>query len=263
MPHPPEPRKRTSKYAVALLLTFGAGLVDIVGYITLFGIFTAHMTGNTVHLAENVVHFKLGNALTAGVAVAAFLLGSIVGRVIIEVGDRKHIRSIASICLLLEAALILAFVGLTIHPLRPTGSPAQNADLVLIGVSLLAAAMGAQTATLTRIGALTVHTTFVTGMLNKFAQLASHTLFESVPKGGESDGERRERVARRGRKARQATFIFAIWLCYLAGAVCGTCLDASWGTHSLFITVGILGLAIIVDQLRPLSVEEEHDQTER
>jgi hypothetical protein len=29
--------------------------------------------------------------------------------------------------------------------------------------------MGTQTATLTRIGPLTIHTTFVTGMLNKFA----------------------------------------------------------------------------------------------
>ena len=39
--------------------------------------------------------------------------------------------------------------------------------------------MGLQTATLTRIGPLTIHTTFVTGMLNKFAQLLAHGMYHA------------------------------------------------------------------------------------
>ena len=43
---PGNPRTR-AKSLVALLLTFAAGIIDIVGYITVYHLFVAHMTGNT------------------------------------------------------------------------------------------------------------------------------------------------------------------------------------------------------------------------
>ena len=43
--------------AVALVLSFAAASVDIVGYLSAYQMFTAHMTGNTIHL---------GNALFNG-----------------------------------------------------------------------------------------------------------------------------------------------------------------------------------------------------
>ena len=41
-----------------LILAFTAGFVDAVGYIVLFQIFTAHMSGNTVAMC---VHFSRQN----------------------------------------------------------------------------------------------------------------------------------------------------------------------------------------------------------
>jgi uncharacterized membrane protein YoaK (UPF0700 family) len=96
-----------SKAAVALLLTFAAGCVDIVGYLTLDRVFTAHMTGETVHLAEDVLQQRWPDTAKPAVVVAAFLAGSAVGRTIIEIGSRNRVASIASATLLVEAALNL------------------------------------------------------------------------------------------------------------------------------------------------------------
>jgi Protein of unknown function (DUF1275) len=101
-----------TKAGVALLLTFAAGCVDIVGFITLYHTFTAHMTGATVHLGQNLLDRKWLDAASAGCVVVAFLAGSVIGRAIIEIGSRKGVRSIASATLLLEAALIAGVVPL-------------------------------------------------------------------------------------------------------------------------------------------------------
>jgi uncharacterized membrane protein YoaK (UPF0700 family) len=224
--------------------------VDIVGYLAIYQMFTAHMTGDTVHLAQNLLERHWSEAGAAACVIGAFLAGSIVGRVIIEIGVRTAVRRIASLALLGEAALITVVTVI--------GSSQTGAQPVLGLLAALAAAMGMQTATLTRIGSLTVHTTFVTGMLNKLAQLLSQGMFLSydVQRG-------RDAVAARQSVTRQARFIFSIWLLYLVGAAAGALMQSSWGLRSLLLPVGLVGLAIVVDQAAPLSIEEEHDQAER
>jgi uncharacterized membrane protein YoaK (UPF0700 family) len=120
----------------------------------------------------------------------------------------------------------------------------------------LAGAMGLQTATLTRIGPLTVHTTFVTGMINKFCQLVSHALFLSVDVLRGREGAR---VIRR-QVTRRAAYIFSIWLLYLVGAMVGAHEESPLGMRSLFVPIAVLAAAIIVDQLWPFAVQEEQDQ---
>lgn len=238
------------KSAVALLLTFVAGCVDILGYLTLFHIFTANMTGNTVHLGDRLLVADWAGAARAGCVIAAFLAGSVVGRTIIEIGSRTRVRTIASAALLLEAALIAAVI-----PLAARGFDEPQALGLL---ALLAAAMGMQTATLTRIGPLTVHTTFVTGMLNKLAQLISRGLFLTydVARGGDERAARREVWVHAG-------FMFSIWLLYLSGAITGTLMKSAWGARSLLAPIAILVVVIVLDHSVPLSIEEEHDQPER
>ncbi len=239
-------RHISTKAAVALLLTFTAGCVDVIGYLNLFHTFTANMTGETVHLGEHLVGRHWANVTLAGGLVAAFLMGSILGRALIEVGSRRRMRSVATWALLLEAILITA-VGLRTSELPPTGA-----------LVMLAAAMGLQTATLTRVGSLTVHTTFVTGMLNKLAQLLSHGAFLTYDllRG-------RPTADRRSETIRQARFIFSIWLLYLTGAATGAWMNSAWGLRSLLLPVLVVLLTIIVDQIAPLSIEEERDQSER
>lgn len=40
---------------MAVLLTFVAGWVDIVGYLAVYHLFTANMTGTTVHLGHDLI----------------------------------------------------------------------------------------------------------------------------------------------------------------------------------------------------------------
>lgn len=258
-----EEQVTSSKSAVALLLTFAAGFVDIVGFLAIYQTFTAHMTGNTVHFGNNLVEGHARDAIIAGSVLAAFLFGSIAGRTIIEMGARTRVRRISSFTFGLEAALIAAFiaVGRNDRALLSIGKNTAPLGVICALLALLAVAMGLQTATLTRVGPLTVHTTFVTGMLNKFAQLSSHVLFHTYDmlRGGPLAGHR----AHQRQSIRHATFIFLIWVLYLTGAITGTWLESKWQFRSLFVPIVALLLAISVDQAHPLSLEEEKDQSER
>lgn len=98
----PTPRRMAFKSAIALFLTFAAGYVDVVGLLTVYRMFTAHMTGTTVHLGELIIQRNWKAALIAATIVAVFFLGSVAGRMRIEVGARLAFRRIASITLTLE-----------------------------------------------------------------------------------------------------------------------------------------------------------------
>ena len=239
------------KMVVALLLTFASGLVDIVGYLGIFHLFTAHLTGTTVHLGYSAASREWKDAASAAAIVVFFFLGSIFGRAVIQVGSRKRIRKIASVTLAVEGALlVLVAEKSAIFPLAPHWP-----------LAVLAAAMGIQTATLTGIGPLTVHTTFVTGMVNKTAQLISRIMFRAY------DLRRQASASAAGRRDQKdevemTLFLSGVWLCYIVGAAAGTWSFAFLGLRTLFIAVALLAIALITDQFRPLSVLEEIEQSE-
>ncbi len=244
------------KSAVALMLTFSAGMVDIVGYVAVYHWFVAHMTGNTVHLGNELLTGKWDDAAKAGTVIGSFIVGSVIGRAVIEAGARKRQRTIASITLLAEAVLIFAFIRM-----KPLASTSAGIPLhLLLGLlALLAAAMGLQTATLTKIGPLTIHTTFVTGMLNKFAEALSEWLFWLYDHSGTGRGWR---DSIRHRAFRNARFMAFIWFSYMLGSVIGTWQYSRWGIWILYVPVFVLIVSALIDQRRPLALEEEKEQTE-
>ncbi len=94
-------------------------------------------------------------------------------------------------------------------------------------------------------------------MLNKLAQLISHSMFLAY------DRLRGERVIDAQLKVRRrAFFIFSIWLTYLVGAIVGAMTEADFGLRSLFIPIVLLAIAILADQVSPLSIREEQEQME-
>lgn len=262
MPHATDPRHTRSKCGIALLLTFAAGIADIVGYVALYHTFTAHMTGTTVHLGNSLAEAHWRESVLAASVVAAFVGGSLIGRIAIEIGARKRIRGIASVTLALEAILLLAVIPIGNHSLAAHGSGESTLRTAIL-LALLASAMGLQTATLTRVGPLTVHTTFVTGMLNKLAQLTAHALYASWDAHRCAPDERTQHHAKLRQALSQALFLFGIWLLYLAGAAVGTLLHQRWGLLALFAAIAPLVVAIFADVVQPLSIEEEKEQFER
>lgn len=254
-----DPRRLRSKRIVALVLTFAAGFVDIVGLLSVYKLFTAHMTGTTVHLGEQIIVGNWTAAGLAGAVVALFLIGSIVGRVIIELGARAKMRRVASITLALEAILLISVLFWGTRSLHRHVSSEPLITYSLLG--MLAGAMGIQTATLTKVGPLTIHTTFVTGMLNKLAELVASWIFLNHDFHHSSPGQSQAHLGdKRSIALREAVFITAIWTSYLGGAICGTWLGFRWQLKALILPCLALMLAIAVDQFRPLSLEEEQEQ---
>jgi uncharacterized membrane protein YoaK (UPF0700 family) len=246
MPDRQNASHRHTKGIVALILAFVAGIVDIIGYISFGRVFTAHLTGDTVHMGQALTDRHWREALTAGAIILTFFGGSMVGRTIIEIGSRRKVRSVAAATLLLEAGLLSSVLLLG------------NRNQLLL-LALLAAAMGVQTATLTRVGSLTVHTTFVTGMVNKLAQLLSHAAFLTYDVLCGSQTARNPRF----RVLRQSRFIFSVWFFYLLGAIIGTQARSRWQMEALLLPVGLVALLILVDLIVPLSIEEERESFER
>jgi uncharacterized membrane protein YoaK (UPF0700 family) len=259
-----DPQRTRAKSIVALLLTFVAGYVDIVGALTIYNVFTAHMTGITARLGQQLVERNWG-AVSIGTAVlSSFFVGAILGRATIETGARFSIRHIGSFTLAIEGLLLAAVIPLGTSALHSGHSHGGSIAFACLLLSMLALAMGLQTATLTRIGPLTIHTTFVTGMLNKLAQLVSHYLFDTYDLHRVPAGSRRTQLLQqRVHTLSQARFIFAIWFMYLTGAVLGTWLGLLHGLQSLYVPCCSLLLAVIIEQVEPLSLEEEKDQPER
>jgi uncharacterized membrane protein YoaK (UPF0700 family) len=246
----PHPRHTPAKIFIALLLTFAAGHVDAIGFLAFWHVFTAHMTGNTVHLGMALVQQHWSDALRAGLPVPVFLVGSIVGRCMLEYGARKRWRRVSSLIFLLQAAVVTEVLWM---------NSAQISEQVLwSSLLLLAFGMGLQTAALTRVGPLTVHTTFVTGMLNSLAQRVSHLLFWLVdPK------MRSEHGFWKLRPARESSLLLGVWFCYVTGAIVGAALFLRWKISALFLALAILFVAICVDQVKPLSVEEEEEEAKQ
>jgi uncharacterized membrane protein YoaK (UPF0700 family) len=234
-------------------------MVDIVSYLTVFHLFVAHMTGNTVHLGHNLVIGNWPEAAKAGSVLISFVAGSVIGRSIIEAGARRGLKRVATITLLMESALVLVVVWSV--PLNPANTQVLDLGTVCWILVLLSAAMALQTATLTRIGPLTIHTTFVTGMLNKLAQGISEWLFwlhdEWVRNASWSDLWYR---SRQHASLLASTFMFAIWVCYALGSLAGTWMDLRWSTRSLYVPVFLMAVGAAIDQFKPLSIEEEKDQ---
>ncbi len=240
-----EPLIGSQKAQVALAMTFAAGYVDAVGFLELSHIFTAHMTGTTVHMAMDLSEGQLGLAAIVAGVLACFVIGSVVGRVVIDAAARRKMRRVASITLLFESALLISVLLISwLTGARPWWF-----------LLLFSSAMGLQTATLTKVGPLTVHTTFVTGMLNKLAQLISDGIFLTYDRVVLGQRVRQEQH----KTFRQAGYIWSIWLLYFAGAFAAAVFESRFGFRTLVIPIVILLMSMVFDQLQPLSLQEEYD----
>ncbi len=261
MPHGDSLAKHKPKIAVALILTFASGLVDIVGYTGVFHLFTAHVTGTTVHFGESLALRRWTDMLAALSILAAFFVGSVAGRAIIESGGRRRFRNIASVTLTIEAVMI-AFVAAGHSAWGKAVAMAPGGAHTYLYLAVLSAAMGMQTATLTGVGPLTVHTTFVTGMVNKLAQLVSRISFRGYDfaRGLRDTPEKRKAQSA---ESKQAIFIFCIWVFYMLGAAGGTASYMRWGFAALLVAIAGLVIGVATDLVTPLSVEEEKEQSER
>lgn len=222
---------------MAFILALVGGFVDAVGYITLLGVFIAHMSGNSAAMGA---HFGQGKTM-AGIARAApiplFVLGVAAGAIIIDELARRGVRSTASAILGLEACLLLSVMLLGDASLSHGVVAAQKGWTFFALVFLAATAMGLQTSALRRLSGKTVRTTFVTGMLTHLGEEAAKFV---LPSSRPSASPSRLRL------------LTLVWTCYAAGAVLGGWAHDQWQLNALVFPLLVLVVLIAVDLRRPI-----------
>ncbi len=156
----------------AILLAWVAGFVDALGYLALSHVFTAHMSGNSAALGAHLGKGEWHEALIRGLAIPPFILGVAVGVLV----DLRAKRTGRAARLAPAFALELFCLGLFLYLDcgRQLGAVRPGTGAFFTLVSLLAAAMGLQSATLRRAGGTRVRTTYISGMLTSMTEHAVH-----------------------------------------------------------------------------------------
>ncbi|MBV8033623.1 YoaK family protein [Roseateles sp.] len=214
----------------AALLALAAAYVDTVGFIGLFGLFTAHVTGNFVLIGAELVshHDKI---LTKLLALPVFLLSVLLTAQVEHMLQRRG--KPATMLLLVVEAVIIAVAALAALGLPAPGQP-DDVVTMSLGFTLIAA-MGVQNALMRTSLAGPVQTTVMTG---NATQAAIDLLAMTT---GRADATTRSRV-------------YNAWPAILAFAV-GSALGAAgyaWlRFDSLWLAVGLVVAAAWASRDRP------------
>jgi uncharacterized membrane protein YoaK (UPF0700 family) len=192
----------------ACLLSFIAGFVDTCVFVGLFGLFTAHVTGNLALIGAQLVHHE-GDVLAKLLSIPVFVGAVVVAVHLAHMLKRRGRQRIAPL-LCVEAIMLL----MTVVAAAMFG-PAIEADdaLPIVAGLLAAAAMGLQNALmrieLSSLPATTVMTVNVTQVVIDAVIVASRRTDSAVTP--------REREESTKRFARMWPSVLA----FVAGAACG------------------------------------------
>lgn len=238
---------------LAAFLTWIGGFVDAVGFLSLNKIYTANMSGNSVAIGIELVSQNFVETLRRATPVAAYVVGLLFCRLLLQFSARQHVRIAATLAFLCECMLLL--------PVALTATPAATKELfvALFYIALLALAMGVQNAILTHFSSLTIHTGFVTGTLVKWMEQTAKYLTRLWDELGQPRGTvgRKLRISFRWKEFRLSVWLAAIWGAYVLGAVCGAFGKYQFDTRALFIPLGGLAALILMDLRDPLAIKEE------
>lgn len=130
-----------------------AGLVEVIGYMDVGGIYPGIMTGNTVQLGVTLGHAQWTRFGLIAIAVLCFFLGGIISSVL-----KRHLRRPMVELLCVAGVLVVAtIVRLWVHARVPIELP------------LLALAMAMQGETISKFGGVSIQTIVVTNNMVKFS----------------------------------------------------------------------------------------------
>ncbi len=215
------------------VLSTTAGAVDIIGFLALGGLFTAHITGNVVVVAAHYVtrgYSQIGILLAVPVFITVLGVVTLVARAVETAGYKPR-----QMLLLLQVVLLAGCLGL-----GAGFGPFVDADCpmaLLVGM-LGVAAMATQNAlvkfALPGVPSTAVMTTNITQLAIDIATL--------VGRRGEPDDLAEAR--------RRATLTFSCVVGFVAGCAAGAVLEVHFGLWALALPVVLATLSVPLGQLR-------------
>lgn len=211
---------------VAPLLSFVAGYVDTVGFIALFGLFTAHVTGNFVLIGASFVHGADGGVIAKLLALPVFIVAVALTTAFVRHRERRQRRALTPV-LWAQIVLLGGFVIAAVLAAPISAADAPGAVLAgLLGV----AAMGVQNAASRLVFTTLSPTTVMTGNVTQ-------VVIDSVDLLRGSTADTRASTQARIRKMWPPVLAFAI------GAAAGAVLYALLGIACLLVPM--LAIAVV------------------
>lgn len=115
-----EPPSFWQRYQAPILLTIVGGAIDTIGFITLFGFFTAHVTGNLVLAGSGLVKGEDGLWIKLA-SVPLFIITVVITKIYIDKSRKQTL--VLSHLFLAEALFLSAFMiaGLSFQPFTEAG----------------------------------------------------------------------------------------------------------------------------------------------
>jgi uncharacterized membrane protein YoaK (UPF0700 family) len=196
-------------------LAFIGGYADAASFI-LAKTFTGHLTGNFVLTAVRLAGSDWPNLLRCVLAITLFLTG-IVLSVILEKWLGKSLRPFLPAVLGLEVVLIsTAYFALT-------SLLAIRLELFVIFMSL---ALGLQNGAWREAGGITVHSTYLTGMVTNLLTTGAQRYVS--------------KASRESRPDAKVSLLCGMWIAFVLGALLGATMVLLWQAP------GILGIVVVL-----------------
>lgn len=214
---------------IATVLSFIAGLVNVVGFLAL-GQLTTNVTGHFAFFMHDLSNFEFWKGTVYLLFILAFLAGSFFAGILLEYFKENKQLNVFAIPILLEAALL---IGLAVFSQFYTQQYPH-----FIACTLLFA-MGLQNSFVTNLSNAVVRTTHLTGLFTDLGIELSQLFF---PKSHPQQTQIRERIKLR---------IYIIAFFFLGGSLGGYLYSSlHLELHTLYIAAGILLLSLLYDDFR-------------
>jgi uncharacterized membrane protein YoaK (UPF0700 family) len=217
---------------LAVTLGFIAGYVDTLGFVAMFGLFTAHVTGNFVLIGAELANPGRGHGvLIKFMAFLAFVLAVALTRILTLALERRNYPPVKPV-FMLQLIFLIGFMlaGQLSVPIQDTGAP-----LAILAGMLGAASMGMQNAGGRLLMGNLPPTTMMTGNLTQLVIDAVDVV------RGNSDAVVNARIAK----------VFWPLLAFSIGAIAGASAYVHFSFWSLALPIAIL-LSILLSNLEAL-----------
>lgn len=197
-------------FVFTFLLAFNGGFGDASSFL-LLGVFTGHLTGNTVITMMSLVQGNYLMVVSTGIALGGFVMGTLIGtfwRKSLVDQHRVYLPMVLQALLMLIAAVLIHYFGIS--------------SLVMYSlIILLTIALGIQNGMYTKVLSVGIHSSYITG--------ASTNVIDTVLFINKSNAAQ---VLKRN-------LLFATIAGFTVGALIGS-LVSYYGGHYAFFILAIL-----------------------